>query len=127
MKACWAAVLPLVLSGCGADSPTGSLAGKVTIKGNPVAGAKVSMISSKSGSGAMIDIGPDGSFQSKDPLPVGSYKVSIVPNPPEPAAPGIKVAKAASPEIPVKYQSPESSGFSAEVKAGKNEASFAIP
>ena len=127
MKACWAALLPLLLSGCGDGSPTGSLSGKVTINGNPVAGAKVSMISSKSGSGALIDIGADGSFQSRDPLPVGSYKVAIVPNPPEPAAPGTKAAKGAPSEIPEKYQRPESSGFSAEVKAGRNEASFAIP
>ena len=87
----------------------------------------MSLISSGSGAGALLDIGANGSFKSTDPLPVGTYKVALVPAPPEPVAPGTKAAKASPSLIPDKYQKVETSGFSAEIKTGKNSAIFDIP
>lgn len=120
-------LLPLLLTGCSGTASTGTLSGKVSLKGQPLSGAQVSLVSSKSGSGAIIEIGQDGAFAFKEPLPVGTYRVAIVPKPPEPLAPGTKASKAPPSEIPIKYQQIESSGFTAEIKGGKNEAAFAIP
>lgn len=128
MKRTFLLMSSFLLAGCGSVGPaTGSLEGKATLKGLPATGSKVSLISSGSGAGAMLDIGADGTFKSTDPLPVGSYKVALVPAPPEPVAPGTKAAKAGASVIPEKYQKVETSGFSAEVKAGKNTVNFDIP
>ena len=128
MKRSFLLLASILLTGCGSGGPsTGSFEGKVTLKGQPVSGSKVSLISSGSGAGAILNIGADGSFKSTDPLPVGTYKVALVPAPPEPMAPGTKAAKAAPSLIPDKYQKVETSGFSAEIKAGKNSTSFDIP
>jgi len=120
-------IATLLLAGCGGAGSSGTLAGKVSLKGQPVTGFQVSVISSKSGSGAMTEIGQDGAFEFREALPVGTYKVAVVPKPPEPVAPGTKLSKAPPPAIPIKYQRVETSGFSAEIKPGRNEATFSIP
>lgn len=119
--------VPVLLVGCGGTASTGTLSGKVSLKGQPVMGAQVSMISSKTGSGAIAEIGQDGAFEFREALPVGSYKVAIVPKPPEPVAPGTRISKGPPSSIPLKYQRIETSGFNAEIKGGRNETTFAIP
>lgn len=119
--------VPWLLAGCGGAAPTGTLSGKVSLKGQPVMGAQVSIISSKTGSGAIAEIGQDGAFEFREGLPLGTYKVAIVPKPPEPAAPGMRLPKGPPSSIPLKYQRIETSGFNAEIKGGRNETTFAIP
>lgn len=116
----------LLMTGCGGGPATGSLQGKVTIKGTPVTGAKLSLRSS-AGAGALVDILPDGTLKSGDPIPVGDYKVSLVPNPPEPLPPGTKATKAPPTPIPNKFLNPDTSGWTAQVKSGTTTVNFEIP
>lgn len=113
---CWA--------GCGPQElPAGSLTGKVSLKGEPLSGGMVTIINSDTGIGASGEIDSSGRFRI-DSARTGTYQVAIQP----PAAPTPdEMAAGAKPEsspIPPKYQDPQTSGLTATVNEGSNEANF---
>jgi hypothetical protein len=118
--------LLLLVLGCGSE-PIGTAAGKVTYKGAPVAEGSVEFSNSESGLTYLADLQNDGSFKFElnqgAGVPPGTYAVAIQPPRIKPGLGYIPPNKNAGdyPNIPRKYRSSKSSGFSATVKAGNNE------
>jgi len=109
----------LVLVGCSNSKPVGSITGKVTYKGQPVTSGSINFIAPDRGIGADCKLDASGNYSIKE-LDAGTYKVYIQPPIPEQLEPG-KVAKKEKFEVPTKYQDPQQTTISKEVKAGKND------
>ena len=131
----WAPVLGLVaamvIGGCSGsttytyDGPTGQLKGKVTHKGQPVTEGQVVFMSVRGS--ATGQIGTDGAFEmtysGSSDIPVGTYKVCVLPPKSGVATSGDEEAPTTvdNPQIPKKYQLSATSGLTATVKEGENE------
>ena len=122
------AMLAAIILGCSSGPPTGTVKGKVTFKGKPVAEGLVTFINPNEGGAAEGYLNKDGTYQVVNRVVVGEYQVIITPlteivdthpgkTPPSP------VEKAA-PDIPKKYRTPGTSPLKATVKAGENELNF---
>ena len=135
----FAALLMLVaVIGCGNSSSgpaTYPVTGKVTLGGAPVAGATVFFAPVSSGVGAAAQTEPDGSFNvkielemgksSKEGLPAGDYRISIIKLEHKAGAPSL--SKPPKNTLPPKYASPETSNLSASIKAdGENFVELAL-
>jgi hypothetical protein len=121
----------LGLVGCGGERKDvlGPTTGKVTFQGQPVAAGEV-LFDNGQGIARIAPLASDGAFvvESADGfgLPVGTYKVAIQPPRIEHPLGPIKEPPKPQifPNIPERFRDLKSSGFSAEIKAGKNELSF---
>ena len=115
------------LAGCGGPSETlGKVAGKVTFQGEPVTEGVVIFSNQEKGVYMTAALGPDGSYTVEmaqgSGLPLGTYRVSIAPPPPndrvgpvpKPIKPG------AHSNIPQKYRKPDTSGLTLTVEQGEN-------
>jgi hypothetical protein len=127
--------------GCGKSSSgpvTYPVTGKVTMEGTPVAGAVVTFapVSSDAGAvGAVAQTEPDGSFNvkieldkgksSKEGLPAGDYRISIVKLESPSGEPSL--TKPPKNTLPPQYAMPETSKLTASVKAdGENFVELAL-
>ena len=126
-------VLPLVAvliaGGCGspsADDATSTISGQVTMGGGPVTDAVIVFSSPAAGAGGSAVVDEDGTYQLTDPLPAGTYQVTLTPAPVPPPNPGEPVPVITPSRIPEKYFSPESSGLTAEVVSGENTFNFEL-
>jgi hypothetical protein len=125
-----AAMLVLVLVGCDrARPPIGSVSGKVTLNGKPVTKAEI-CFASDDGYGASTPLSSDGGFQLGSQygrgIPLGSYRVAVVPLRDQ-GAPGTPMTTRASTkpsEIPTKYQDMMSSGLTAKVDGQQRVFTF---
>lgn len=117
----------VLANGCGGGSgkPAGTVAGKVTMKGNPVGAGSVNFLSA-SGTAAMAKIDESGSFKIDGSLDAGDYKVYLLPPVPEPVPPGTKRPPTGKFEVPQKYRDPSTSGLTAQVKEGANDIPIEI-
>jgi hypothetical protein len=115
----------LLAAGCGsADKPI-DIAGKVTFKGEPVAEGSVQFIEDRTGRGAEVDLGRDGTYKAR--LFAGEYKVVVTPpymvdqssGMPNPYYKKVK-------NIPKKYHSTETSGLTAGVSRDQTTHDFAL-
>ncbi len=119
----------LGLVGCsGRSGPAvGEVSGKVTFQGKPVAKGRVTFMNSQAGAGDDAELNPDGTYALKTPLPVGDYKVTVMPlivrKSEGPRTPTVGVELPA-PDIPEKYRNTGTSDLKATVKEGKNELNF---
>jgi hypothetical protein len=113
----------LLVAGCGsADKPI-DVSGKVTFKGEPVTEGSVQFVEDRTGRGAQVDLGPDGTY--KVSLFAGEYKVAITPpymvdessGMPNPYYKKVK-------NIPAKYHSTETSQLTAAVRPDKTTHDF---
>jgi hypothetical protein len=105
--------------GCKKTAPTGTVQGTVLFNGTPYSNAAVVFLSMQTGQGGSVDIGTDGKFQLKAPLPVGTYKVYLAPKVGEPTDQPKPVSIDAT--VPEKYWNEASTDVSIEVKAGPND------
>lgn len=118
----------LVVAGCSGSSeqtPSGRVSGMVTMKGSPVASARVNFLGK--GAGASANLKADGTFQMEGPLPAGDYAVSITAAGLGDQPPSEDVKKDRTTElqtIPQKYQSETTSGLTAKVVPGSNSFPF---
>ncbi len=130
------ALLGLVLAaGCGPkEVPRGPVRGRVTLNNQPVPGATIVFESKALGVAQTATLDADGRYEfasyGASGLPAGSYKVSVSAG--RFMQPGEEIpfvapkAKGAAPEpkktvaIPDKYAKAETSGLTADVKAGDN-------
>ena len=120
------------VAGCSKSVPTGTVKGKVVFDGKPYTEAAVTFLNTKTGDGDSVNINPDGTFQFKDPLPVGTYIVYLSPKLEEPSGQGGGEEAAQGPismtqnkTVPEKYWS-ESSPIRIEVKEGENNVTVEI-
>ncbi|MBA4106573.1 MAG: hypothetical protein C0485_12515 [Pirellula sp.] len=135
----FAALLMLVLAiGCGKSSSgpvTYPVTGKVTLGGAPVAGATVFFAPASSDVGATAQTDPDGSFNvkieldmgksSKEGLPAGDYRVSVVKLEHPAGAPSL--SKPPQNTLPPKYAAVESTPLTVTVKPeGENHFEFPL-
>ena len=130
-----AVVFAAAFAGCGGTTqtgPTGTVSGKVNVKGQPMTTGRVNLYSNELSAGGGSDIGADGSYAIKDQLPVGKYAVTVfataskdIPPPADPSKPA-EAAKPAAPKASYspKYMDPTQSPLSTEIKAGENTANF---
>lgn len=129
------AVLSLLLAGCGTkELPRGPVRGRITIGGQPVAGATVTFESKSVGVAQTATTNDDGRYEFESynaaGLPAGSYKVSVStgrfmqPGEEIPRLdPSKKITAPPKPKtttMPDKYAKGESSGLIADVNAGQN-------
>lgn len=116
------ALVAVAGAGCNGDKPTGTVSGTVSYKGAPLASGDVNFLG-KNGAAAVGKIDATGAFKIDEPLEADDYRVYFSSPPPEPVAPGTKVAKPKASDLPKKFKDPLSSGVTVSVKAGKNEVS----
>lgn len=126
-----------LLAGCGGpkELPRGAVRGRVTLAGKPLPGATIVFENKAVGVSQSATLDDEGKYEfvtyAASGLPAASYKVTVsngrfmlpgeeiprlAPTAKGPAAPPKKAAAV----IPDKYAKAESSGLSAEVKAGDN-------
>lgn len=117
---------PLLTIGCGSSHKPATVAGKVTIDGQPANSGNV-IFTTADGQNVSAAIQPDGAFQAIG-VPPGNAKVSVAPLPKLPVAPttkgmenmpGMAVVKPIP--IPKKYARADSSGLATNLKEGPNE------
>jgi len=117
-----------VFSGCGGGDekadvgPTGTVTGAVTLKGVPLAKARINFTNSKLGAGSSGALGSDGTYTLDEPLPVGLYNVFVsFEFSPEALKEGpTDLLKS----IPKKYRSAATSKLTADVKEDSNKYNF---
>lgn len=131
------AAVGFLLAGCGGpkEAPRGPVKGRVTLGNQPVAGATITFESKAAGVAQTATTDDSGNYEFESynaaGLPAGSYKVTVssgrfmqpgeeVPRI-DPTKKPMAPAKPKSTTIPDKYAKPETSGLSAEVKAGAND------
>jgi hypothetical protein len=108
----------LALAGC--IGGKGEVSGTVTFDGKPLPGGMVTFIPAN-GKPESCRIGEDGSYRVAN-VPTGRAQIKVVTQPPvefgkgEPFLPLGKYV-----QIPKRYSDPESSGFTCDVKRGKQE------
>ncbi len=113
------AVCISVLAGCGGNSGTtrnekmSKVAGVVTLNGQPLDSGTVSFTNPFNGFSGSGEIMLAGKFEITL-IPVGDYRVAILPPAPKEAIDPSKLTKPAV-DIPVKYQNAQTSGLQASV------------
>ncbi len=108
------------LAGC-SGNPVGTVSGKVTYKGKAVTTGTVNFINPTTGTAAdPARLDASGAFKLSNPLGAGTYKVYLQPPQPEPVAPGKKVVMEPF-SVPQKFQNPQTTTLSFEVKVGDND------
>lgn len=115
-----AAILLVVLTGCGGSASTATVTGTVTLDGEPLAeGAIVTRPEAGRGAQGLIRNGQFtlGTMSGSDGAIVGLHKVAIVAHEKGQAGPEGKPGKLLVPE---RYTNPESSGLTIDVTAGNN-------
>jgi len=132
-----ALVLMLSVTGCGGTDfgPTGTITGKLTLLGKPIAaGTAVSFMQMEKGFLAFGLTDEEGKFEVKSwnngQMPVGKYKVMIAPAAVPPAKnltpeeafdhPEL-VEPATKADFPKKYRDTQTSGLEYEIKEGPND------
>jgi hypothetical protein len=115
----------LLAAGCGSAEKPIDISGKVTFKGEPVTEGSVQLIDDRTGRGAEVELGPDGTYKAR--LFAGEYKVVVTPpylvdtssGMPNPYYKKVK-------NIPKKYHSTATSGLTAVVSPDKRTHDFAL-
>ena len=113
------------LSGCADSKPTGSVKGKVMYKNATVMAGMVNFDARAKGIAATAKI-DGGEFTFPEPLEAGTYAVYLLPPAPEPVDPSKGKAKTAVTNLPKKALDPNTSGVTAEVKAGPNDLTIVV-
>lgn len=126
-KWCWfghvgIVILAVGLLGCSNEKPKGSVSGTVTFGGKPVTSGSVLFSDATTGTGATASLDTSGKYRI-DSIPTGSYQVAITP-PPAPAPHERQQQAMQRVPVPPKYQNSQTSGLTATVGEGTNEASF---
>src|SRR5690606_24888639 len=95
----------------------------------PLTAGVVSFVSA-TGHTASVPLGADGRFELASQygkgVPLGSYRVTVLPQSVPPAMSMTSSPKTTGPTIPEKYQYPDRSGLSAEVKETGNDFRFEL-
>jgi hypothetical protein len=112
-------LLGLAWCGCAKKTPMGTVQGKVTLNDAPYGDAAVVFLSMETGKAGTNNINADGTFNLKDPLPVGVYKAYLAPKVDAGSAEPKPVTTDKS--VPEKYWNEASTDISIEVKAGPND------
>jgi hypothetical protein len=124
------ALLGLALLAAGCAPGTGDVSGKVTYKGQPLAGATITFYDASNNSPS-CPIDDEGNYKVQK-LAVGKARVVILTPLPivfkgVQGTGGEKLGgDKKTPKIPAKYSDPEKSGLTYEVKGGSQTKDFAI-
>lgn len=115
-----AAVLLSFVAGCGSNTSTGQVHGKVTLDGKPLAdGSIVTLPESGRGAQGIIKNGEFelGTTGRSDGAAIGKHKVAVISQEKSQAGPEGGAGKSL---IPARYTNPDSSGLTIDVTAGTN-------
>lgn len=115
------------LAGCGNDPGRGSVKGKITVNGKPLAKGLITFLTSSGNKDPYSSAITNGEYAIPD-MPAGPAKVYIIPpltSEPPPVDKGDLVPAARPGQkklvVPDKYQNPETSGLSLVVQKGENK------
>lgn len=120
----------IVLAGCAEHEPRGTVAGRVTLQGEPVAGGTIAFSSDETGTHMTATISADGTYRATSAdgagLRVGLYRVFLYPPLAAPTGPwrlpGPDVPPPKfDPRWPARYHDAETSGLTLQVAAGENQ------
>src|SRR5262245_56047361 len=115
----------LCTAGCGGKgSPVGEVAGTVTFQGKPVGEGRVTFNHTQLPAVDEALLKSDGTFAIKAPMPVGEYKVMVMPlvDQKQEGGKGPVVGfERPAPNITEKYRAIGSTDLKATVKEGKND------
>ncbi len=116
-------LLICALSGCGG----GTVSGQVTLDGQPLTKGDISFAPTSAGPAAAGQINSSGNYTlrvgTNTSIPPGSYRVTIMAV--EPVAPTPEHLEPLPKLLtPARYNNADSSGFTADVKAGANKFDF---
>lgn len=121
--------LCLAICGCGGSAgkvrPTGMFSGTVTLGNGPLPEAILVLEDPERGIGVSATI-EDGQFVFIDPIPIGTYQVTIHPPPAPPPLQADPSGNPADVAIPTKYRNPETSGLTQEIETGPNTVDFQL-
>jgi hypothetical protein len=110
--------------GCSQGPPTGTLQGKVTLKGEPFANARLNFLNQKTGAAIAGEIQTDGSYRV-DKIEAGTYTVFLTPkevgDPDNPSA-----GSGIDPNVPPDCYNQNTSPLRVEVKPGANTANIEL-
>ncbi len=95
------------------------------MKGQPLTQGAVYFYAPATGYSTGTELAADGTFELADPLPTGSYRVSILPPAPAENGPDTR-PEPASVQIPKQYLSETSTPLEVMVKEGENSFPLAI-
>jgi hypothetical protein len=126
-------------AGCGSESKTASVSGRVTYKDKPVANANVSFTPAEGTTRAATGLTDSsgrftlGTFSISDGALPGKYRISVIARGPNrPLKPGETGSgmpgetMPGDPTIPTKYFAPDTSGLTYEVKRGSNTVNLEL-
>ncbi|MFI4875746.1 MAG: carboxypeptidase-like regulatory domain-containing protein [Blastopirellula sp. JB062] len=106
-----------LLSGCSNSDQQSQVKGAVSLDGQPLAHATVTLINDELGVGGSATV-ENGQFQFAAELPPGSYLIEI--GPPPARAPHEAPLKTPAVKLPKYVQNAKTSGLTAELKPGEN-------
>jgi hypothetical protein len=118
----------VIAAGCGSSIDLATVEGTAAIHGKPL--SKGSIVLHCAGRAYAGAIGPGGQFtvmsQGKPLIPPGTYVVTLLPPPPVTQADlqttELRTVSQADPrDYPDKFRSPDTSGMTKEIQAGKNQ------
>lgn len=114
------------MAGCGGGGgrqptgPTGTVSGTVTFQGQPVTEGTVRLYNPSTAEESTGPLDSAGKFQLSQPVPVGTYKVTVLPpKEPDPQI-GVPYQPKEHKNIPQKYRSELTSDLTTDVKEGPN-------
>lgn len=125
----WALVVMLACTcGCGESRrPAGRVSGKVTSASGAVAEANVQFVRPDGVPVGAAKVGDSGEFTFHDPLPVGEYRVAVLPIVQVASAEDVDPRhKEVMKKIPSKYWDSHTSGLTTVVKEGDNSVTFTL-
>lgn len=105
-------------------APTGTVAGKVTVKGQPLTGAMVTIFSPAIGRGTNCELDDAGSYMTETPLPLSQYSVFVEKLP---APPGEISVPGPPPGVPGEYAASHTTPLKVDVVEGETTFDIAIP
>ena len=116
------------LVGCGeSQGPTGTVTGKAVLGTEPLRDANVQLCGKDGVPIAVAGVDSTGKFTFDKPIPVGQYKVIVLPAGQElPAGAEGAAPPTTGPKIPAKYRDSLQSDLKADVKAGENSLSLEL-
>lgn len=113
--------LTVGLSGCGEPrKPAGSVAGRVTLGGEPVSQANVQLFQSDGTPAGVAAVDASGQFRFEQAIPTGRYEVAVLSAAEVAPAGSDPSGEQRAASIPPKYWDQHTSGLTAKIEEGEN-------
>jgi len=110
-----------LMTGCQSEPAKGTLSGTVMYDGEPVEDGVVVLVNTDLGSGGMAVLGPGGAYKLQQEILVGTYVVTVGPEPISPIPDADPPKPCRAPEV---YKLESTTPLTVEIKEGENTQDF---